>query len=181
MTYNGRKIRRPSIAIIKQYIAKKCYDLDAEKIYNICDARNWKNAQGRPIRKLETVIDLFQKDPIKRENAKLQPTTNAIIENASTSKKVNRPKKKKKYIPYNQQLQDKRWFRFRLKVFKIRGSKCECCSSMDNIQVHHIQYSDNMYAWEYDFNEVRVLCRNCHKKAHAIDLDEAMDLAMDLN
>ena len=72
--------------------------------------------------------------------------------------------KRKEY--YNRLLEDKRWKEFRLKVMSERGNKCECCGGTDVLQIHHTFYIKGKMPWEYDINDMRVLCRTCHQKIH---------------
>ena len=72
--------------------------------------------------------------------------------------------KRKEY--YNRLLEDERWKEFRLKVMSERGNKCECCGGTDILQIHHTFYISGKMPWEYDINDMRVLCRTCHQKIH---------------
>lgn len=69
---------------------------------------------------------------------------------------------------YSNQLNDERWKAFRWFVMKVRGSACEICKATKNLQVHHIKYTKGARAWEYNVNEVMVVCKDCHKKLHNI-------------
>lgn len=72
--------------------------------------------------------------------------------------------KRKEY--YNRLLEDKRWKEFRLKVMSERGNKGECCGGTHILQIHHTFYISGKMPWEYDVNDMRVLCRMCHQKVH---------------
>ena len=72
--------------------------------------------------------------------------------------------KRKEY--YNRLLKDKRWKEFRLKVMSERGSRCECCGGTDILQIHHTFYISGKMPWEYDINDMRVLCQKCHQRIH---------------
>ena len=74
--------------------------------------------------------------------------------------------KRKEY--YNRLLKDKRWKEFRLKVMSERGSSCECCGGTDILQIHHTFYISGKMPWEYDINDMRVLCKKCHQRIHNI-------------
>ena len=71
-------------------------------------------------------------------------------------------------LTYVEQMKDKRWYSFRNFVFVVRGYKCEKCGSVEHLQVHHFQYVSGRKAWEYNCNEVQVLCKKCHKELHGI-------------
>ena len=74
--------------------------------------------------------------------------------------------KRKEY--YNRLLEDERWKEFRLKVLSERGNKCECCGGTHILQIHHTFYISGKMPWEYDINDMRVLCRTCHQRIHNI-------------
>lgn len=73
-------------------------------------------------------------------------------------------RKRKEY--YNRLLEDKRWKEFRLKVLSERGNKCECCGGTDVLQIHHTFYIRGKMPWEYEINDMRVLCKKCHQRIH---------------
>ena len=85
---------------------------------------------------------------------------------------------KKKFIPYNAQLIDKRWLKKREQVFKLKGRKCGVCGTTHNLQIHHLRYFNDKYAWEYKMKDLVVLCESCHKRKHCIDLDERLDFLL---
>lgn len=74
--------------------------------------------------------------------------------------------KRKEY--YNRLLDDKRWKEFRLKVMSERGNKCEYCGGTDILQIHHTFYIRGKMPWEYEINDMRVLCKKCHQRIHNI-------------
>lgn len=74
--------------------------------------------------------------------------------------------KRKEY--YSRLLKDKRWKEFRLKVMSERGNKCECCGGTHILQIHHTFYISGKMPWEYNINDMRVLCRTCHQRIHNI-------------
>lgn len=154
--------------MIEEYIKKKKYNLDAKKIFEICSARKWKNTQGNRYKRLEKVIDSFFLDPIKRDNAK------------PGLKKVDEVKNipNKRFMPYQKQLLDPRWLKFRDIVLKQKGRKCQDCGSTKLLNIHHLDYKKDCYAWEYSIEDVVVVCKDCHKKRHGIDLDMQMDVVI---
>ena len=85
---------------------------------------------------------------------------------------------KKKFIPYHDQLTDKRWLNKRKQVFKLKGRKCSVCGATHNLQIHHLRYFNDKYAWEYKMKDLVVLCESCHKRKHCIDLDERLDFLL---
>lgn len=69
---------------------------------------------------------------------------------------------------YNRLLEDKRWKEFRLKVMSERGNKCECCGETHILQIHHTFYISGKMPWEYNIDDMRVLCKKCHQRIHNI-------------
>lgn len=51
------------------------------------------------------------------------------------------------------------WKTFAEELKTKRGHKCEICGSDEDLQVHHLRYTDNLM----DEAELMVLCCNCHK------------------
>ena len=76
------------------------------------------------------------------------------------SKRKSR-KKKRKHAPvvYHVYMKSGRWFRFRDRILKRSGHKCEECKRPDNLQVHHLTYERLGYEKSQD---VKVLCAFCH-------------------
>lgn len=74
--------------------------------------------------------------------------------------------KRKEY--YSRLLEDERWKEFRLKVMSERGNKCECCGGTHILQIHHTFYISGKMPWEYEINDMRVLCKKCHQRIHNI-------------
>lgn len=77
-------------------------------------------------------------------------------------------------MTYYEQLKTSQWFDYRSKVIEAKGSKCEHCQNLfyvDKIQVHHCGYDFERKAWEYELDEVKVLCRSCHQSIHRREKD----------
>lgn len=70
-------------------------------------------------------------------------------------------------MKYADQLQTPQWFAFREQVLDVRGSECEDCHNVEApLNIHHRHYDFERMAWEYEYDEVRVLCRDCHEGLH---------------
>jgi len=69
-------------------------------------------------------------------------------------------------MDYKEQLKDIRWKIKRLRTIYFAGKKCQMCSYPNFLQVHHKKYVKGLYAWEYDVNDLIVLCKSCHYKVH---------------
>ena len=56
MTYKGIEVGIPTIGMIKEFILKEKFNLDAETIYQEYEKRNCLTRKGRPIKTLESII-----------------------------------------------------------------------------------------------------------------------------
>lgn len=56
------------------------------------------------------------------------------------------------------------WKALRDRIQAERGHQCQCCSGK-GWMVHHGRYVGGRRAWEYDEDELWLLCEACHKKA----------------
>lgn len=105
---------------------------------------------------------------IKQEDKKFR----RMMRERKKSKNKTKGKPEKENLTYSEQLIDKRWLNRREEIFRAKGRVCSKCGSKERLQIHHIEYLPNKLAWEYKNKYLIVLCENCHKKAHCIDLDE---------
>jgi hypothetical protein len=70
-------------------------------------------------------------------------------------------------MTYSQQLADPRWQRRRLERLSLADFSCdECGSRSEQLHVHHRHYFKGRKAWEYDDQELQVLCKPCHSAHH---------------
>ena len=67
----------------------------------------------------------------------------------------------------NMYLRTPSWKLARRVVFFLRGKKCEICGKTWRLQVHHKTYKHLGNEWLHP-NDLQILCRDCHKKAHGI-------------
>lgn len=73
-------------------------------------------------------------------------------------------------MQYHQQMKHPLWQKKRLDVLEDRGFECENCGSGDiELHVHHPFYKRGAMIWDYDKDELRCLCTECHKNEHALD------------
>ncbi len=68
---------------------------------------------------------------------------------------------------YQRYINSDLWRRVRLWKIGLVGGKCEKCSSDVNLQVHHLTY-DRLGAERAE--DLQVLCKPCHERAHGLDL-----------
>jgi hypothetical protein len=66
-------------------------------------------------------------------------------------------------------LQSKHWKRFKAQIFKSAGRRCEECFRQSTpgallpIDLHHLNY---LNLWHETRKDVKILCRDCHKRKH---------------
>lgn len=196
MTFNGDTIiGKPTLAMVEIYIAEKGLFCEAQDCYDYWEAKNWLNQKGKEIKTLEQAINSYNeivvfktvkknqkklgitklnrrdKQKAKRKARKELLAGNKGLENLIKLESFvvkKKAKEKESYIPYDEQLKDKKWEAFRKFIFAVRGKKCEKCGSTKILQVHHPKYVYGRKAWEYTCNEVMVLCKECHEKVHNI-------------
>lgn len=113
-------------------------------------------------------INLYEKiDSIPNKGrTKRQKLIRKALKRSFTVQELQAYKKRKRQKYYEHLLEDKRWKEFRLKVMSERGNKCECCGGTHILQIHHTFYISGKMPWEYDINDMRVLCRTCHQRIH---------------
>jgi hypothetical protein len=66
-------------------------------------------------------------------------------------------------MAYKDYLQTEHWQHFRLEALKFFKNKCCLCNSEKYLQVHHETYKNR---GRETFNDVIVLCKDCHSKQH---------------
>lgn len=104
----------------------------------------------------------------KKGRTKQQKLIRRLLRRSFSAQEIKEIERRKRKEYYNRLLEDKRWKEFRLKVMSERGNKCECCGGTDVLQIHHTFYIRGKMPWEYDINDMRVLCKKCHQRIHNI-------------
>ena len=56
MTYKGIEIGTPTISMIREFIKREKFNLDAETIFAEYEKRNWLTRKGKPVKTLESII-----------------------------------------------------------------------------------------------------------------------------
>ena len=102
----------------------------------------------------------------KKGRTKQQKLIRRLLRRSFSAQEIKEIERRKRKEYYNRLLEDKRWKEFRLKVLSERGNKCEFCGGTDVLQIHHTFYIRGKMPWEYDINDMRLLCRTCHQKIH---------------
>ncbi len=199
MNRKNSKIYLEKMSAIKDYIASNGLELDGRLVARYFQKRDWlikgepyvsieqliehykkaesslklrqqRNEQRREKRKekkkqivkqkLNEYYKKLREKSIKRED---------VVTKKKTQKERDSIINIRGYLPYEEQLVDKRWKDFREKVLNHNGKKCENCGSLHNLQIHHPRYIEGHYAWEYGIDDVVVLCEKCHKLMHSIN------------
>lgn len=76
--------------------------------------------------------------------------------------------KNKSASSYLEKLTDPRWQRKRLEMFERSDWACELCGAKDKtLHVHHNQYLKGHEPWDYECEQLTVLCKDCHQSEHA--------------
>lgn len=77
---------------------------------------------------------------------------------------------------YSEKLKDPRWQKKRLEVLEVAEWSCALCQDSEStLHVHHKQYIKGREPWEYDDNQLVVLCESCHHEEH-----QGEDILMDV-
>ena len=70
-------------------------------------------------------------------------------------------------MTYAEQYRHPQWQKRRLERLEKARFECENCGDKEQtLHVHHIRYSKGANVWEYDDNELEVLCETCHAELH---------------
>jgi hypothetical protein len=69
---------------------------------------------------------------------------------------------------YGRLMKDYRWIEFSRYTTQETGY-CEWCGEDDcQLQVHHLVYYADLLPWEYEREDLKVLCSECHFEIHAV-------------
>lgn len=68
---------------------------------------------------------------------------------------------------YSQKLLDPRWQRKRLEKLQQEDFTCQLCGdTTSTLHVHHKAYFKGRDPWEYENDQLAVLCGECHESQH---------------
>lgn len=77
---------------------------------------------------------------------------------------------------YSVLLKDPRWQKNRLEAMERAGWCCELCGDKESmLNVHHKKYFKGRMPWEYDSEQLAVLCESCHTLEHEQSSLELLD------
>jgi 5-methylcytosine-specific restriction endonuclease McrA len=88
---------------------------------------------------------------------------------------------KDKYNEYQSEYQRQRYHKRRLEAIQYLGGKCNNCSSLENLELDHIDRNKKSFGisklwsiskekYQEELEKCQVLCRNCHEKKTLKDL-----------
>jgi 5-methylcytosine-specific restriction endonuclease McrA len=70
-------------------------------------------------------------------------------------------------MEYWQLLKRPEWQKKRLEMLELAGWECQDCGSKENsLHVHHKQYFKGRDPWDYEADQLEVLCDDCHNVEH---------------
>lgn len=116
---------------------------------------------------LPIVLTLFYIDSRARDKTSF----NYDVKLVKAKKNFNKSNKKK--VPqimskqYTKYLQSETWKALRHRAIHRDGYKCTNpeCQSRNNLQIHHISYG-GIFNMNFQLNQLKTLCRDCHDKIH---------------
>lgn len=76
---------------------------------------------------------------------------------------------------YSEYLNSEHWSGLRSKRIALSGHKCECCFGVRLLQVHHLQYPDDLYDCTVD--DLITLCRPCHDILHEFARSKGLSIS----
>jgi hypothetical protein len=77
------------------------------------------------------------------------------------------PEKTMAKLSYSEQLRHPNWQKKRLECLQRANWCCENCGDKQTtLNVHHKKYVKGRLAWEYELDELAVLCQPCHESEH---------------
>lgn len=80
-------------------------------------------------------------------------------------------------MTYSEKLRDSRWLEFRREFidrrrrFRNGHDWCDECGeeTRGSLHVHHRLYLTNNEPWQYEDEQLRLLCEECHDRIHAVE------------
>ena len=63
-------------------------------------------------------------------------------------------------------LQDDRWNRRRMEIYRRDGFRCRRCGAKKKLNVHHRWYVYGRKPWQYPDRCLVTLCEHCHNHVH---------------
>lgn len=78
-----------------------------------------------------------------------------------------------KNTSYAEKLKTLEWLEFRDSFIRRHTREnelpcCHACSNSRNLQVHHRRYKRGKEPWEYDDEDLVLICGDCHETVHSV-------------
>lgn len=143
---------KPTLEQLTIRIWQKRLNVSAIRMYEYYEKNNWCNGNGEPLKDLDSAIGGFNNIAnFKRQSGELGEEKR-LLQNTGE------------------------WKEYTREVHKFYYNKCQRCGKKGNLEVHHRYY---YYAkgdrriparllWEYNKDEVELLCRQCHDKEQKV-------------
>lgn len=144
---------------------KKPYLITTEQVIEYWDKKNWLTTKGEKVTSIAAIVNVANSRLI--ENNRKKRLLPAIDE---TKRRNLQNEWSKKRSPYHDQLEMPQWKSYREFILAVRGRKCEICGNEKNLNIHHVKYINNRFAWEYLPSDVLVVCESCHRNIHNISI-----------
>jgi 5-methylcytosine-specific restriction endonuclease McrA len=166
--------RKPLAQALHGYYSthKKPYPVKITTLHRLVGARNKhtagfkrqaKHALGELVR-----IGFLESYSIAGDLVSVTKAVKRHTSKNTASFDINSPRNPIK-IPYGEKLKHPNWQRKRLEVMSLANFACaECGDSEHILHVHHLIYRKGAEPWEYDNEDLRCLCKECHDAAHLI-------------
>ncbi|WP_029327690.1 HNH endonuclease [Bacteroides sp. 14(A)] len=142
---------------------KKPYLITAEQVIEYWDKKNWLTVKGEKIKSIAALVNVA--NSYLTENKRKECLLPAIDE---TNRRNRQNEWSQKRSQYYDQLEMPQWKSYREFIFTVRGRKCEICGNEKKLNIHHVKYINNRFAWEYLPSDVLVVCESCHRNIHKI-------------
>lgn len=140
---------------------KTPYEATLDQVIEYWGKKNWLTQKGERVANVSAIVNVANSYVVQQKRKNGVVGFDKIVE-----KKNSEGEWVNKRDPYTDQLNMVQWKAFREFIFVVRGKKCEVCGKPSNLHVHHREYINNRFAWEYLPSEVMVLCSDCHRYIH---------------
>lgn len=82
------------------------------------------------------------------------------------------PEEQDEYLEmWELQYQDLRWKDLRDRIVNERKC-CAKCGNTQSLELHHKRYINDKLLWEYEDDDLEVLCKKCHLNEHGLKMRE---------
>ena len=140
MKYKGKEIGyRPTLSMVKEFIKKKGYDIDANDFFKKYEERNWLTTKNKEPYCLEAIIGAYNGEQTSKSDY---------------YELLKDPRWQKRRLEIMQR-----------DNFTCQMCGNGLTSGVP-LNVHHYVYHKGYLPWEYPDKDLITLCRDCHHKLH---------------